>query len=155
MTTNRADQIFAVLLILLGCYVVWSGIGYGYMAGTAPGAGFFPVILGIAIAMLSVVNLLRSLLGAEQLTKGIESRDLAKIAGVTVALVLLIVATPYVGITVASIGLMLAIALIIRPSAEPAYLSRIVACSVFVPLFCRVAFGNWLNIPLPTGPFGL
>jgi|EndMetStandDraft_3_1072993.scaffolds.fasta_scaffold13075_3 putative tricarboxylic transport membrane protein len=155
MTTNRADQLFAVFLILLGAYIAWAGFGYGYMNGTAPGAGFFPVILGIVIAMLSIVNLVRSLAGAERLAKGISPRDLIKIAGVAAALAAVIIAIPHIGITLASMGLMVAIAAIIKPSLEPRYALRVATCSIAVPLFCRVAFGNWLNIPLPTGPFGL
>ncbi|WMT85479.1 tripartite tricarboxylate transporter TctB family protein [Pelagibacterium sp. 26DY04] len=155
MSITRVDQLFAIFLVAFGCYIVWSGFDYGYMNGTTPGAGFFPVLIGSAIAVLSVVNLVRSLRGSEQLSGGLAKRDIVKIALLCAATALLIVATPYLGLTLSVIIFMLAAAFIIRPSLEPSFLVRLVPVAVLFPLLLRVAFGMWLRIPLPTGPFGL
>ncbi|MEP3670296.1 MAG: tripartite tricarboxylate transporter TctB family protein, partial [Roseibium sp.] len=84
--TNRVDQLFAVFLIFFGCYVVWAGTDYGYMRGTTPGPGFFPAIVGGVIVVLSVVNLVRSLAGSERLADSMKLIDLAKIAGISLGL---------------------------------------------------------------------
>ncbi|WP_332715593.1 tripartite tricarboxylate transporter TctB family protein [Pelagibacterium mangrovi] len=155
MSITRVDQLFAIFLIAFGCYIVWSGFDYGYMNGTTPGAGFFPVLIGSAIVVLSVVNLVRNLRGSETLSGGVDRRDIVKIVLISAALALVIVATPYLGLTLSVIAFMLAAGFIIRPTLEPKFLLRLIPVAVLFPLFLRLAFGVWLRIPVPTGPFGL
>ena len=155
MSITRVDQLFAVFLIVFGCYIVWSGLDYGYMNGTTPGAGFFPVLIGGAIAILSVVNLVRGLRGTETLSGGVGMEDIVKIALISASLACLIVVTPYLGLTFSVMAFMLVAGFIIRPTLAPQFLLRLVPVAVLFPLLLRVAFGIWLRIPLPTGPFGL
>ncbi|MDZ5699708.1 tripartite tricarboxylate transporter TctB family protein [Chelativorans sp. M5D2P16] len=113
------------------------------------------MLIGGGLAALSAVNLMRSLLGCEKLANALTPRDLGKIALLFVALAGVIVLTPYLGLALTGMGFMLAVGLIIRPTLAPAFLVRLLPCAVLFPLFLRLAFGEWLKIPVPTGPFGL
>lgn len=155
MSITRLDQIFALVLILFGFYVIWSGLDFGYMNGTTPGAGFFPVLIGGAISALSAFNLYRALAGSEKLSGGIAGRDIVRIALICLAIALVIAATPMIGLTLSVMALMLATGFIIRPSLAPGFLLKLVPIAIAFPLFLRLAFGVWLRIPVPTGPFGL
>jgi hypothetical protein len=57
LTTRTIDRLFAGALLLLGLYVVWNALEYGYMRGTTPGPGFFPFWVGLALAIFSAVSL--------------------------------------------------------------------------------------------------
>ena len=39
MTTQTIDRVFAGCLAVLGVYIVWNALAYGYMRGTTPGPG--------------------------------------------------------------------------------------------------------------------
>jgi hypothetical protein len=50
--------------------------------------------------------------------------------------------------------LMAAIGLIINPSLERGFLTRLVLTSVLAPIACLLIFGHLLRVPLPSGVFG-
>ncbi len=155
MSITRVDQIFALFLILFGFYLIWSGLDYGYMSGTTPGAGFFPVLIGGAISVLSAFNLYRALAGKEKLSDGVAGRDIVKIALICIALAAVVLVAPFIGLTLSVMAFMLVSGFIIRPSLAPGFLLKLIPVSILFPLFLRLAFGVWLRIPVPTGPFGL
>lgn len=152
--TNRVDQLFAAFLIFFGCYIVWTGTDYGYMRDTTPGPGFFPVIVGAVMVVLSVVNLLRSLNGAERLTDSMKLIDLAKIAGITLSLLAVVLLTPYLGLMLAVALLMLVVGFTINPTLDKKFLLRLIPTCALFPVFLKFGFGHLLGIPIPVGPFG-
>jgi putative tricarboxylic transport membrane protein len=155
MTIQRIDLLVAVLLAVFGVYLVASGISFGFMQGTTPGSGFFPLLAGGALTVLSLVNVARNLAGLEHIRTDMTGGDVAKFAAIVVAMVVFVLLCEPLGITIATIALMAAIGLIIRPSLDPAFLLRLAAASLLVPIACRLLFGAVLRIPLPTGPFGI
>ncbi len=154
MVTNRVDQLFAAFLIFLGCYIVWTGLDYGYMKGTTPGSGFFPVIVGGVIVVLSVVNLLRSLAGAETFKDSMKLPEMVKISGITLGLLAVIFLTPYLGLALSVSLLMLVVGFTIKPSLERGFLLRLLPTCVLLPVFLKLCFGNLLGVPVPVGIFG-
>ena len=154
MITQRLDQGVAVALGLLGAYLVWAGFGYGFMQGTTPGAGFFPVLIGGAIAVLSLVNLVRSLVGAEVLEDAMTRGDVIRFAAVSLALFIYVWLAPMLGLGLATMVLMAVTGLIIRPSLEPRFLVRLALVSIIFSLVCVWVFGNLLGVPMLVGPFG-
>lgn len=155
MSITRVDQLVALVLVFFGFYIIWSGFDYGYMRGTTPGPGFFPVLIGSVISCLSAFNLYRALAGTEKLSSGIASGDIVKIALICLAIAAVILVTPFIGLTLAVMAFMVATGLIIRPSLKPGFLAKLIPVALLFPLFLRLAFGVWLRIPVPTGPFGL
>jgi len=154
MTIRRLDQFVALFLAFFGVYLVWAGLQYGFMQGTTPGAGFFPVLMGIGITALSIVNFWRSAVDLEQIKASMTRSEVMKFAGIVVAMVIFVGLCDPLGITIATMLLMAAIGLIIRPSLDRAFLLRLALSSLLVPIGCRYLFGDVLRVPLPTGPFG-
>jgi hypothetical protein len=155
MSIRYLDQIVAVFLAAFGAYLIWAGLQYGFMQETTPGAGFFPLLSGGALIVLSIINLARSIIGLEELQEDMSRRDVAKFAAIVVAMLVFVVITPLLGITIATMLLMLAIGFTIRPSLERSYLVRLGVTSVFIPIACFGIFGTLLRVPLPRGLFGL
>ncbi len=81
--------------------------------------------------------------------------DVVKFIAITVAMLVFVVITPFAGMTIATMLLMLAIGLIIRPSLERRYLMRLGLTSFFFSLACLVVFGTLLRVPVPRGIFDL
>lgn len=154
MTIHRLDQIVALLLIVFGTYLIWSGQHLGFMQDTTPGTGYFPALAGGLLVILSIVNLLRSLMGREDLRSRMSRMDVIKFAVITIAMLAFVAITPVLGITVATMLLMAAIGLIINPSLEKRFLIRLVLTSILAPIACLLIFGNLLRIPVPSGIFG-
>lgn len=154
MIMQRLDQAVALALGLFGVYLVWAGFGYGFMQGTTPGAGFFPVLIGGALTVLSLVNLVRSLVGAEVLEDAMTSGDVMRFAAVASALFLYVWLAPLLGLALSTMALMVVTGLIIRPSLEPRFLIRLALVSVIFSLVCMWVFGNLLGVPMLVGPFG-
>ncbi len=154
MIMQRLDQAVALGLALFGVYVAASGFGYGFMQGTTPGAGFFPVLIGGVIAALSLVNLARSLVGAENLEAGMTRDDTLRFAAVAAALFIYVWLAPILGLALATMALMAVTGLIIRPSLERGFLMRLALMSILFPLICVGVFGGLLRVPMLTGPLG-
>jgi hypothetical protein len=155
MRIRYLDQIVALFLMGLGAYLIWEGLHYGFMQETTPGAGFFPLLAGGCLIVLSIINLARSLVGIEDLKESMSRRDVAKFAAIVVAMLAFVVITPLLGITIATMLLMLAIGFTIRPSLERSYLVRLGLTSLLIPIACFGIFGTLLRVPLPRGIFGL
>lgn len=155
MVTNRLDQLFSVFLIGFGGYIVWTGLDYGYMRGTTPGPGYFPVLVGIAVSALSIVNLVRSLTGFEKLKDTTKRVEIVKTVALTVAMIGVILLTPIVGLMLAIVLFMFAAAFVIRPSLERKFLVRLIPTCILVPIILNYMFTTFLRIPVPTGIFGI
>lgn len=154
MTIHRLDQLVALALALLGVYLVVAGFGYGFMRDTTPGAGFFPVLIGGVIAVLSLVNLVRSLAGMEILKAAMTKGDVLRFVAVAAALLAYVWFAPVLGLAFTTMALMIVVGLIIRPTLEPGFLARLLAVSVVCSLACVWIFGTLLRVPMLIGPFG-
>jgi putative tricarboxylic transport membrane protein len=154
MSIQRLDQLVAALLVIFGLWLVYTGIGYGAMQGTTPGAGLLPIIVGSAIALLSAVNLYRALGGLEKLGAGMSGREAAKAAAVIVALLVAVWAIPYLGMTIATMLAMAGIGLVLRTESGPRFFVRLAAVSVLTPIGLLLLFQNLLGVPIPKSVFG-
>lgn len=154
MNIRHLDQIVALCLTGFGAYLIWAGIDYGLMRGTTPGAGYFPALIGGLIVVLSIVNLARSLGGIEKVKATMSRREVAQFIGIVVAMLVFVFITPWLGMTLAAMLLMPVTAFIIRPSTDRRFVLQVVLVSVLAPIICKFAFGELLNVPIPTGVFG-
>ena len=154
MATKTLDRIFAAGTGVLGIYVVWNALNYGYMRGVVPGAGFFPFWVGVGLIGLSIVNLVRSVRNIEVLTATFELAGSLKALGIVVATVALILTAPFLGLRLGSGLFILATAFVIRPRWTPGFAARIVAIAIGFPIFGQFLFGVYLRVPLVEGVFG-
>jgi putative tricarboxylic transport membrane protein len=154
MATKTFDRIFAAGTGVLGIYVVWNALNYGYMRGVVPGAGFFPFWVGVGLIGLSIANLVRSLRGSEVLDATFELAGSLKALGIVAATVVLILTAPFVGLRLGSGLFILATAFVIRPRWTRGFAARIVAIAIGFPIFGHFLFGVYLRVPLVEGVFG-
>ena len=155
MTTKTIDRLFAVVLLCLGLYIVWNALEYGYTRGAIPGPGFFPLWVGIGLAALSAVNLVRSLAGAERLEAIFDVVGLMKTLGILAVTVVFILITPWTGMFVASGLLIPAVAFIIRPRSNRGFVLTILVLAVVFPVLCHFLFAVYLRVPIERGVLGL
>jgi cell division protein FtsW (lipid II flippase) len=154
MSTRTVDRLFAACLFALGLYIIWNALEYGYMSGTTPGPGFFPFWGGLALALLSAVNVMRSLAGAEILESRFDLLSLTKTLGILALVVVFILITPAVGMLVASGLLIPATAFVIRPRWTRTFAATILVLAVTFPFFCYYLFAVYLRVPVDRGVFG-
>jgi putative tricarboxylic transport membrane protein len=154
MSVQRLDLLVAALLIIFGLWLIYTGIGYGVMQDTTPGAGLFPIIIGSSIALLSAINFYRALGGVEKLGPGISGREAAKAAVVITALLIAVWLIAYLGMMIATMLAMAAIGLALRSEPGPVFFVKLAAASVITPIILLLLFQNLLGVPIPRGPLG-
>jgi putative tricarboxylic transport membrane protein len=154
MATKTLDRIFAIGTGALGIYVVWNALGYGYMRGVVPGAGFFPFWVGVGLIALSIGNFARSLRGIEVINTAFDMAGAVKALGIVAATVALILTAPFFGLLLGSGLFILATAFVIRPRWTPVFAARIVTVAIGFPLFAHFLFGVYLRVPIVEGVFG-
>lgn len=155
MDTKTIDRIFAAGICVLGIYIVWNALSYGYMRGVVPGPGFFPFWVGAALIGLSLVNLVRSLRGLEVLDVTFDLAGFYKTLGIIAATTVFILTAPFLGMLVGSGLYILATAFVIRPRWTAGFAGKIVTIAILFPLFCYLLFAVYLGVPLVEGVFGL
>ena len=158
MTTKTVDRLFAGILLLLGLYIVWNALEYGYMRGTTPGPGFFPLWVGLGLAILSAINIIRSVSGAERLDasegKAFDAASLYKALSVFAAIMVFILLTPFIGMLTGTALLIPVIAFVIRPRWTLTFAATIAAIALVFPVVCHYLFAVYLQVPLVEGPLG-
>ncbi len=151
----RRDRFTAVVLLVFAGYTIVSAWRLGYWQGRIPGPGFAPIWVGAGLALAAVVMLLRNLASrgpAAEVPPGDrragrrEARLAVEIVATTVVTVLLV---PWVGLITAVGLLLLALVKLLGGPWRTA-----VATAVLLPAVFYVLFVRWLQVPVPTGPWG-
>ncbi|MGK7295506.1 MAG: tripartite tricarboxylate transporter TctB family protein [Candidatus Wenzhouxiangella sp. M2_3B_020] len=155
MTVRHLDTLVAGALVVFGLYLIGSGWNYGFMRGTTPGPGLFPALTGIAVTVLSAVNLVRGLAGREEVRAGMPRAEVVKVVALTLCIAGVIVAAKWLGLTLATMLMIVASSLVIEPRMNRVQAVKVLAVALAIPLAARWLFGSVLGVPLLTGPFGL
>ena len=169
MALHRLDQIFAVLMLGFGLFVVWTGTNYGYMSRNAPGAGFFPIWAGVFMMVTSLMILLRTVVKSSSSSSSsaqdsgddeIDRQEIVTldqvvpVLGLLGAVALYLIAAPYLGMLLPLPILVLLSAFSIRRQWDRPMTLRIVLIAALLPVACYFVFGVFLGVRLLTGPFG-
>ena len=146
---RSADRVTAALLL---AFAVAFSVGalkqYQWWGSGGPGPAFMPFWLGLVMALLALVLLLRSLKeqspGAAWLPRGEGLRDLLVVLAATVAFIALLKVTGMI------IGTALYLAFLVR------YLGRhrwwvTLAIAFAAAGFNWLVFVHWLRVPMPEG----
>jgi putative tricarboxylic transport membrane protein len=155
METRTIDRVFALFLLLFGCYITFRAVQYGYLRAGRPGPGFFPLWVGLGLVGLSAANLVRSLRGIEILETTFEPREMRQTLAIVGAVVAYILLMPITGTLVGIALVVLASGLIIKPSLAPRFVATLVAIAIALPIACYFIFDVYLNVPLIIGVFGI
>jgi len=148
------DRIFAAALLGLGVMVVLLGLDFGYTRRGVPGPGFFPFWTGLALCVLSSVNLLRSVAGKEAYAERMALHQVIAILGVAASLGVYLVIARYLGMLLALPLLVLGIAYSIDRSWNRRLATRIFVIALALPVACYLVFAWFLNVRLVEGPLG-
>ncbi len=144
------ETVPAAFVLLASAGVFLGTTGLNYWDGVTPGARFFPAALSVAGFGIGLGLIYAQWRGIEQVDVDLPDRPaLVRVAASVLALVMLAVAAPLVGLVPALfvfVAGMLAFILRQKP-----LLSLVVAG--IVTAFVHLVFVRWLSVPLPQ-PFG-
>jgi putative tricarboxylic transport membrane protein len=153
MVTAPRDRSVAAILLLFAAYTIAAARDMSYMQGRAPGPGFAPFWIGVALALASLTILLRR---PERTAPAMDRSPGPAAAGSASTFLTMIAVTVVAVVLVERLGMIAALALLL------AGLVRLLGGSwrsagltaVILPMGLYALFGRWLQVPLPRGPWG-
>jgi hypothetical protein len=149
---RRADQVGGALLLLLAVAYSAGALRYVYRAPTGPGPGFLPFWLGIVMAGLGLVLLVRASrvgepAGAAWLPRG---RGLGRLVTVVAAVVAFVALLPVVGMILGVACFLVGILRFLEGYSWRATLGVTAGAAVLT----YAVFTYWLQVPFPVGVLG-
>ncbi|MEZ0214311.1 MAG: tripartite tricarboxylate transporter TctB family protein [Xanthobacteraceae bacterium] len=149
---RQLDIYVSIILISLGVYVTYEGLGYGYVERGTPSAGFFPFWVGIGLAVFSAINLYRTvrrhgLIRPDVAIDAIAYGEIGKVLGASAIMAAFIGLSLVVGMTPSIFLLMLAIGAVFGPRNIRFYLG-LTALSLAMTAILYFTFAYLLGVPL-------
>ena len=95
------------------------------------------------------------MIGREPFSDDLEHVGILKSLAIALVLVAFVLVSEFLGMILACALLVLAVAWIIRPRWDKAFLLKIVATAILFPIIGYLMFGVYLNVPLPKGLLAL
>jgi putative tricarboxylic transport membrane protein len=147
----RAECIGAWAVFLLGLFIIVFSIPLQYYTDLGPGAGFLPILLGIGIAIGGIIEIVKVFKVKNRTEAGVFLQPRSKLGFQMLGLIIVgFLLIPVVGISVA---LSLCTAAAMKVIGKHKILTCVLTC-VGSAIFIHFVFGQWLDIPLPTGLIG-
>jgi putative tricarboxylic transport membrane protein len=149
---RRADRVGAVLLLLFGVWFAAVALrNYTYWGATGPGSGFFPFWLGLAMAALATLLLVRAVRepdpGPAWAPRGRGALRFLGVLGGCVAFVLLM---PWLGMALTTVLFLLGILRLLEGHSWAAALGIALGAAGLN----WAVFAYWLRVPFPAGVLG-
>jgi putative tricarboxylic transport membrane protein len=148
--SHRAAEIgVAAAIVIFGLIAAIGSLQVGIDWGAeGPKAGFFPFYVGLMIIGSGLVNLYQAMMG--HFGGGVFANwsQLRQVMSVVVPTTVYVALIPWIGIYVASAGL---IGLFMRWFGRYGWV-LVLAIAIGVPLVTFVVFERWFLVPLPKGP---
>jgi putative tricarboxylic transport membrane protein len=139
------DRIGAVAMLIFGLFWVWIASGLGLTRDGGPGPGFFPLVLGLIVATLAAINILRPEVDRIELP---QLRRILLILAALVGYAILLEPLGYV-VSTALLLLFLFAALAERRQWWQPVSALVVSCATYY------VFRLVLSVPLPPDPLDL
>ena len=149
---RRADRVGAVLLLLFGVWFAAVALrNYTYWGATGPGSGFFPFWLGLAMAVLAALLLVKAVREPEPGPAWVpRGRGLVRFLGVLGGAVAFLVVMPWLGMAVTTVLFLVGILRLLEGHSWVASVSIAVGTAGVN----WAVFAWWLRVPFPTGVLG-
>ena len=149
---RRADRVGAVLLLLFGVWFAAVALrNYTYWGATGPGSGFFPFWLGVAMAALAALLLVRAVRepepGPAWAPRG---RGLVRFLGILGGGVAFVVLLPWLGMAVTTVLFLVGI----LKGLEGHSWVTAVGVALATAAANWAVFVWWLRVPFPAGVLG-
>jgi hypothetical protein len=136
----------SALLVVLGIYIAWQGISYGYVDADTPGAGFFPLWIGLGLALSAGINLVASIRRTGMLAT-IETSEMIRVLLCSAAMAVFVWLAGMIGMMVSAFVLMLAIGVIFGRRTLGFY-AVLAVVSIGMTAVLYFIFGILLAVPL-------
>lgn len=143
---RNLDIGLSVLLVVLGAYIAWQGKSYGYIDAGTPGAGFFPLWIGLGLTLFAAVNLVRTVRRAGMLA-AIDGSEMLRIALCSLAMFAFVWLGGVIGMIAGAFLLMFAIGAIFGPRHWRFY-TMLAVVSAGMTAVLYFIFGIMLAVPL-------
>ena len=148
---KTADLWSGLMLAALGVFIIVEARQWEFLGSDGPGAGFFPLWYGIAMAVLSVVLVISSLLRKASRADGAFNwRETGRALAVWLALVVSVAALKLLGFAISFALLTFFIVAVMY--RRPPLLAAIVAVACAAGFY--LLFPLALNVSLPAGMLG-
>ena len=150
---RRRNLISSIVLLVLAVAIVMNAGTLSFGSLWAPEAGFFPLILGVLLAILSLILLGKAVKGRgkEESLSDMAFGRWEKIGLTAGALLAFTIFVEHLGYLISSF---LLVAFLLR-AVEPQKWWLVIVVAFFSSLVAYLVFGLWLDTPLPKGIFGL
>lgn len=144
---KNLDIAVSGLLVLLGAYIVFEGLGYGYMDYNTPGAGFFPILIGMGLAIFAGVNLFNAVRRSDPRID-IALPELFRVGATSLAIIAFIVLSEIIGMVVSGFLLIVTVSLIFGERTWK-NLVRYALVALLVTAALYTIFVQLLGVPVP------
>ena len=146
MTSQRVSSLF---FILLAIYILWGSRNYPLGKIDNPGPGFLPLLLGLAIGLMSSILLIKEWRGKT----GTEPSPWPDRAGwfrVILIFAVTILFTLFFEITGYMVNIFILFLVLLRPVGKQKW-SWTICISIGATVISYLLFDRWLMLPLPRG----
>jgi uncharacterized membrane protein len=145
---NQKDFWSGLMFIVAGVGFAWGATNYSFGSAARPGPGYFPFGLGILLAILGVLILLKSMVG-----KLAEGERIGKIAWRPLLLITLSVVV--FGLALPRLGMVLSLpvlVLIASYAGDEFHIGEVIVNSIILTVFSWAIFIWGLSLTIPLWP---
>ena len=149
-TLHRYNLLAGLLLAALGTFILQQSLQWEFLGRNGPGVGFFPLVYGSLIVLLSLVLVIKSLRAGRRAGSQTPEQPAGKVfaaVSVWVAFAITVALMKFIGFYVA-LGLLVMFMTRFIFSRSPRFA---LLSGVLVPLTFFVVFGLLLKVQLPVG----
>ena len=143
MIRSTKDFWTGLIYIFFGSSAVIIALDYGMGTSLRMGPGYFPTVLGVLLALIGIISLVRSFIATGSPIGGLAFKGLLLVVGSTLVF----------GLIVRGAGLAGALPVLVIMSAYASVRFRwgpSLALAAGLTLFCVLVFLKGLGVPLPT-----
>jgi putative tricarboxylic transport membrane protein len=154
---KRPYQIAAVVLLLFSAFIIRESLNLDYLTALGPGGGFFPFWLGILLLLLSLIQLYQATFtSSPPMPKDFWATKTGylKTLAVLVAMAWAVKFLDVLGFRLVMVVFFLWLLLTLGKLQGTRGWVTIVAITAVGSWGAAWLFGDMLQVPLPSGPFG-
>jgi putative tricarboxylic transport membrane protein len=150
MPLITSKRVSSVLLILFAAFVLFESREYPLGSIDNPGPGFLPILLGVAIGLMSIVLLIKEWKKEKPQTESISWPDRAGLLRVSLIFAVTLLFTVFFEITGYIVNTFVLFLVLLRPVGRQKWIWTL-SISVGTTVACYLLFDRWLMLPLPRG----
>lgn len=148
MNRLTGERVLGIAFAAAGLIFAFKARELNYMGEFAPGAGFLPFWLGLALAALAIGFLFTT--RTPQAEQRVDSTSGRKVVAVSAGLIACVALLEWCGFAVA----LFAYLVYLVRGVERRGRAFSIALALGTTLALELVFGVWLGVPLPRGPWG-